>query len=87
MIIPKYFNKQIMDYKLINDNNYKYFILNSFNEVLEEKYNLDLLGIGMQLYDKYKTIKSDGDDDDKMSYISDVSNLSDISNLSELLDN
>lgn len=78
IIIPKYFNKQIMDYKIINDNNYKYFLLISFNEVLEDKYNIDLLGIGMQLYEKYKSIEKNPDED-SMSDLSDLSYISELS--------
>mgnify|MGYP003330777317 CR=1 FL=1 len=46
-----------MKYKELNDSYYKYKLLISFNDIIEKKYNIDLLSIGMKLYDKYKSIK------------------------------
>lgn len=76
LIVPRYFNKEIMNYKTQNDNYYKYIILLSLNDEIEEKYNIDMLTIGMKLYDNYKSyIKKE--DDDVLSEISDMSDLSD----------
>jgi hypothetical protein len=82
LLIPKYFNNKIMEYKALNDNYYKYIIILTINDEIEKKYHIDMLSIGMNLYDKYKTIMNR--DDDKLS---DISNLSDMSDLSDIDDN
>jgi len=82
LIIPKYFNNKIMEYKTLNDNYYKYIIILTINDEIEKKYHIDMLSIGMNLYNKYKSIINT--DDDKLS---DISNLSDMSDLSDIDDN
>ena len=82
LLIPKYFNNKIMEYKALNDNYYKYIIILTINDEIEKKYHIDMLSIGMNLYDKYKSIINR--DDDKLS---DISNLSDMSDLSDIDDN
>lgn len=79
LIVPKYFNKNILYYKNINDTNYKYIILISLNDEIEEKYNIDMLSIGMKIYDKYQLYINKKDDDS----LSDISDLSDLSYSSE----
>jgi hypothetical protein len=71
-----------MEYKTLNDNYYKYIIILTINDEIEKKYHIDMLSIGMNLYNKYKSIVNC--DDDKLS---DISNLSDMSDLSDIDDN
>jgi len=85
LIIPKYFNNKIMEYKTLNDNYYKYIIILTINDEIEKKYHIDMLSIGMTLYNKYKSIMNS--DEDKMSDISDISDISDMSELSDIEDN
>ncbi len=82
LIIPKYFNNKIMEYKTLNDNYYKYIIILTINDEIEKKYHIDMLSIGMNLYNKYKSIMNS--DEDKLS---DISNMSDMSDLSDIDDN
>jgi hypothetical protein len=92
ILYPSYFNDKIIHYKNIGDNYYKYIILLNFGNKIEKKYNIDIINIGLKLYDKYNnTINNknnnnnndidDNDDFDTLSISSDMSNISDISNL------
>lgn len=85
-IIPNYFNDQIIKYKLKGDEYYKFIIILTINDEIQNKYNIDMLTIGLQLYDKYKSLTTD-DNDDIISNISDISDISDISEMSYLTDN
>ena len=75
-IIPNYFNDKIVTYKIKGDEYYKYLVLLSINDEIQNKYNIDIISIGLKLYDNYKKVISN-DDDDVMSDISDLSDLSD----------
>jgi len=87
-IIPNYFNDQIIKYKLKGDEYYKFIIILTINDEIQNKYNIDMLTIGLQLYDKYKSLTTDDDDnDDNKSNLSDISDVSDISDISYLSDN
>jgi len=82
IIVPKYFNDKIIEYKKITDNYYKYIILITISDEIEKKYNIDMITIGMSLYNNYKLILNGyNDDNDEI-----LSNLSDSSDLSELTD-
>lgn len=81
LIIPKYFNNKIMEYKTLNDNYYKYIIILTINDEIEKKYHIDMLKIGMNLYNKYKAIMNKDDEN-----LSEISNLSDMSDLSDMED-
>jgi len=91
IIYPSYFNDKIIHYKNIGDNYYKYIILLNFGNKIEKKYNIDIINIGLKLYDKYNynikntnnknnnnTIDDDNDNDDTLSIISDISNISEL---------
>jgi len=82
IIIPKYFNDKIIEYKKITDDYYKYIILITISDEIEKKYNIDMITIGMSLYNNYKLMLNDYDDDNDEI----LSNLSDSSDLSELTD-
>ncbi len=85
VIIPKYFNNKIINMKNLNDNYYKFIIILTINDEIEKKYNIDMLSIGMSLYDKYKMIiNKNNENDENMSNISDMSDISDISDMSDI---
>jgi hypothetical protein len=75
-IIPNYFNDKIVKYKIAGDEYYKYLVLLSINDEIQNKYNIDMISIGLKLYDNYKKVVSI--DDDVLSEISDLSDLSDL---------
>jgi hypothetical protein len=77
IIVPKYFNDKIIEYKKITDNYYKYIILITISDEIEKKYNIDMITIGMSLYNKYKLMLND-DNDEILSELSDSSDLSDL---------
>lgn len=77
-IVPNYFNDTIIKYKLKGDEYYKFILIMNINDEIQNKYNIDMISIGMKLYDTYKNIKKE-ENDDILSNISDLSDLSDIS--------
>lgn len=78
-IIPNYFNDKIVKYKIAGDEYYKYLVLLSINDEIQSKYNIDMISIGLKLYDNYKKVVATHDDDDVLSEVSDLSHLSDLS--------
>ena len=94
-IIPNYFNDQIIKYKLKGDEYYKFIIILTINDEIQNKYNIDMLTIGLQLYNKYKSLttnddnndNNDDNDDNDNEITSNLSDISDISDISYLSDN
>ena len=95
LIIPNYFNDQIIKYKLKGDEYYKFIIILTINDEIQNKYNIDMLTIGLQLYNKYKSLttnddnndNNDDNDDNDNEITSNLSDISDISDISYLSDN
>ncbi len=89
-IVPNYFNDQIIKYKFKGDEYYKYILILSIGDEIQNKYNIDMISIGLQIYDKYKSInineKKDEDSLSQISDISDISNISDITDISAISD-
>jgi len=88
-LIPNYFNKDIIKYKLKGDEYYKYILLFTINDKIQNKYNIDMLSIGLKFYDKYisdtnNNNNNDNDNNDNDDNLSDISDLSDISHFSEI---
>ena len=77
---PNYFNDKIIYYKNLGDEYYKYVLLLNLRDKIEKTYNVDIINIGLKLYEKYKSIsmKNDDNDNDVLSDISDMSDLSKI---------
>ena len=71
IFFPKQMKNKLIYYKNKGDEYYKYLLLLTLNNEIQEKYNINLLNIGINLYDKYKKfiIKNDN--------LSDLSDLSD----------
>lgn len=84
---PSYFRKKIRYYKKLGEIYYKYLSLLTVNDEIVGKYNIDLLHIGLGLYDKYasmmanRTITNDNDNISELSDLSDLSDLGDMDNL------
>jgi len=76
-IFPNQFKDKLLYYKIKKEEYYKYLLLLSINDRINEKYHIDLLSIGMNLYDKYKTIIAKNDDISDMSDIEDMSDIDD----------
>jgi len=86
-IVPNYFNEQLIKYKLKGDEYYKYIIIFKISDEIQNKYNIDMISIGLQLYDKYKSLELEPKkDEDSLSQLSDISDISNISNISEISD-
>lgn len=77
-IFPNYFNDTIVKCKIKGDEYYKYILLLTINDQIQNKYNIDMISIGLTLYDKYKKIIADDDIHSEISDLSDLSDLSDI---------
>ena len=71
IFLPKQMKNKLIYYKKKRDEYYQYLLLLSINNKIEEKYHINLLNIGINLYEKYKKIIVIKDD------LSDLSDLSD----------
>ena len=91
IIYPTYFIDKINYYKNKIDNYYKFINLLIFRDKIEKTYKIDILNIGLELYEKYKTIKNNNDSCDDtnsiISNLSEISDLNDLSDFSEIEDN
>jgi hypothetical protein len=85
-IVPNYFNEQIIKYKLKGDEYFKYIVIFKISDEIKNKYNIDMISIGLQLYDKYKSIEEtkETEKEDSLSTISDISDISEISDISDI---
>lgn len=85
-IVPNYFNEQIIKYKLKGDEYFKYIVIFKISDEIKNKYNIDMISIGLQLYDKYKSIEEtkQTEKEDSLSTISDISDISEISDISDI---
>jgi len=80
VFFPTQMKNKLIHHKKKGDEYYKYILLLSLNNEIEEKYNINLLNIGINLYDKYKNfIININNDNDVISVVSDLSDLSDLS--------
>jgi hypothetical protein len=90
LFYPKYFKDKIIYYRNLGDTYYKYLLLLTLNDEIVKKYNIDLLNIGMGLYDKYMSImnkeKDIKDENEEMKEMSDIDDMSEISEIEELMD-
>ena len=84
--VPNYFNEHIIKYKLKGDEYYKYIVIFKIGDEIQNKYNIDMISIGLKLYDKYKSIKDEQQKQKEDDILSDISDISDISDLSDLSD-
>ena len=91
LFYPKYFKDKIIYYRNLGDTYYKYLLLLTLNDEIVKKYNIDLLNIGMGLYDKYISLMNkdkdakDAKDDIEIKEMSDIDDMSEIDN-DDLLD-
>lgn len=85
IVYPSYFNEEIIKYKKIGEDYYKYIIFLNFGETFKQKYDINIIDIGLSLYDNYNILMNNNNDDN-LSVSSDISDLSDISNLSCISD-
>lgn len=76
-LFPNQFKDKLLYYRAKKKEYYKYLLLLTINDRINEKYHIDLLSIGMNLYDKYKTIIANKDDISDMSDIDDMSDIED----------
>ena len=65
-IVPNYFNDQIIKYKFKGDEYYKYILILSIGDEIQNKYNIDMISIGLQIYDKYKSININEKKDEEL---------------------
>ena len=94
LFYPTYFNDKINYYRSKGETYYKYLLLLTINNEIVKKYNIDLIDIGMGLYDKYNKLMNNKDiqdiqddyDDDMSSVISEASDTSDLSEISDTED-
>lgn len=77
IFLPKQMKNNLIYYKKKGDDYYKYLFLLSLNNEIEEKYHINLLNIGINLYDKYKLFINNNDNLSELSDLSDLSELSD----------
>ncbi len=75
LFYPKYFKDKINHYRIMGETYYKYLLLLTINDEIVKKYNIDLIDIGMGLYDKYVKLMNKTDDMDKLSELSELSDL------------
>ena len=81
---PNYFNDKIIYYKNLGDEYYKYILLLNLRDKIEKTYNVDIINIGLTLYEKYKSISMKNDDnDDDNDILSDISDMSDLSKIDD----
>ena len=69
IFFPKQMKNNLIYYKKKGDDYYRYLLILSINEEIEDKYNINILKIGMNLYEKYK--KNINDDIEDLSDIED----------------
>lgn len=84
IIFPAYFNDKLIYYKNIGDNYYKYIFILNIGKKIHKEYKIDVISIGLNLYNKYKMITNKNDDN--FSVISDISDISKLSDISDLDD-
>jgi len=83
LFYPAYFNDKIIHYKTLGDNYYKVILLLNFGDNFKKKYKIDIINIGLSLYDKYKIFMSNYNNEDNLSEISDISDISDMSDIND----
>lgn len=86
LFYPKYFKDKINHYRNVGETYYKYLLLLTINDEIVKKYNIDLIDIGMGLYDKYMILMNKNNEKDDISEISEISEISHISELDDLID-
>lgn len=82
LFFPAYFNDKIIHYKAIGDNYYKFILFLNFGDNFKKKYKIDIINIGLSLYDKYQLFMANYKNNE-ICNLSDVSDISDISDLSD----
>jgi len=86
IIYPSYFNDKVIHYKNLGDTYYKYIFFLNLGDKIHKKYNIDIINIGLKLYDKYKNISNNNDNsDDELEDI--LSNISEISDINDICNN
>jgi len=86
LFFPKIIKNKLIYYKNKSDIYYKYILLISLNDEINEKYNIDLLSIGLNIYSKYQQFTKKINEIDNISDISDISDISNISDISDIND-
>ncbi len=77
LFYPKYFKDKINHYRYKGETYYKYLLLLTINDEIVKKYNIDLIDIGMGLYDKYKILMNKNNEINRDN-ISEIDSLSDL---------
>jgi len=77
IIYPNYYNNKIIEYKKKGDTYYNFILFLNFGETIKKNYNINIIDLGLQLYDNLNNNSNIENDESDLSDLSDLSDIED----------